>query len=128
MDKYKTVEEYLDGLDSDRRAQVLKLRQYILEVNPSLEEQIKWNAPSYALGGEDRLTFNTMNKEKVVKLVFHMGATRKENKKGGPILREAPVVKWVSDIRGYASFDAVDEIHANKESIKRTISDWLTVA
>lgn len=128
MDKYKTVEEFLDGLDDNRRAQVLKLRQYIMETSPSLEEHIKWNAPSYTLNNEDRITFNTMNKEQVVKLVFHMGVTRKENKKGEPILKDARIIEWVSDIRGYATFKTMEEITSQEKMIKEAIANWLTLS
>lgn len=127
MEKYKTVDEYLNGLDTERRFQVEKLRQYILAVEPSLNEHIKWNAPSYVKDGEDRITFNTMNKEQVVNLVFHMGATKKEDKKGSPILKDASLIEWASDIRGYMTFKNLDEIISNENEIKRTVREWLTL-
>lgn len=125
MDKYKTLEEFLKSLDENRRAQVLTLREYILDAEPDLKEHIKWNAPSYVKDGEDRITFNTMNKDRVVKLVFHMGATRKENKGGQPILKNTKLIDWVSDIRGYMSFSDLDEIISNEKGIKQLVRDWL---
>ena len=127
MNKFKTVDEFLNGLDEDRRSQVLKLREYILDVEPSLTEHIKWNAPSYVKEDEDRMTFNTMNKESIVKLVFHMGATKKEEKKGQPVLDDARLIDWVSDIRGYMTFNTLGEIIANKNEIKRTVQEWLAL-
>jgi len=127
MEKYKTVDEYINGLDGNRRSQVEMLRKYILDEEPSLTEHIKWNAPSYVKDEEDRITFNTMDKEQVVKLIFHMGATRKEDKKGQPLLKDATLVEWVSDIRGYMSFNNLDEIIANEKEIKRIIRAWLAV-
>ena len=127
MNKFKTVDEFLNGLDEDRRSQVLKLREYILDVEPSLTEHIKWNAPSYVKEDEDRMTFNTMNKESIVKLVFHMGATKKEDKNGQPVLDDAHLIEWVSNIRGYMTFTTLDEIIANKREIKRTVQEWLAL-
>ena len=127
MNKFKTVDEFLNGLDEDRRSQVLKLREYILDVEPSLTEHIKWNAPSYVKNDEDRITFNTMNKESIVKLVFHMGATKAEDKNGQPILKGAYLIEWASDIRGYMTFTTLDEIIANKNEIKRTVQEWLAL-
>ena len=128
MDKYKTIDEYLDGLDTARKAQVQKLRQLILDESPALSEHIKWNAPSYVLDGEDRITFNTMNKEQVVKLVFHMGTTRKEDKKAQPILKDALLIEWASDIRGYMTFKSLDEITSNEKEVRRIITEWLALA
>ncbi len=127
MEKYKTVDEFVDGLDEDRRHQVQTLRGYILESEPSLTEHIKWNAPSYVLDDEDRITFNTMNKEQLVKLVFHMGATRKEDKKGQPILNDSRMVEWASDIRGYMTFKSLGEITSSEKVIKQTVRDWLAL-
>ena len=128
MNKFKTVNEFLNELNEARRSQVLKLREYIFDVEPSLTEHIKWNAPSYVKKDEDRMTFNTMNREGVVKLVFHMGATKTEDKKGQPILKGAHLIEWASDIRGYMTFTTVDEIIANEKEIKRTIQEWLALS
>lgn len=127
MDKLQTVDEFLNWLDEPRRLQVVTLREYILSVEPSLIEHIKWNAPSYVKDNEDRITFNTMNKEQVVKLVLHMGATRKEDKKGQPILKNAALITWASDIRGYMTFSSIEEIKSNEKEIKRIVGEWLVL-
>jgi len=127
MDKFKTVNDFLSSLNEDKKQQVLKIREYIMEAAPKLEERIKWNAPSYVQDSEDRITFNLFNKEGLVKLVFHMGASRKEDRKAEPVLKDAPLIEWVSDIRGYATFTDIDQIENNKNAIKDTVSRWLAI-
>jgi len=128
MDKYQTVDAFMNSLESDRHAQVQLLRQYILNAVPALTEHIKWNAPSYAKDNEDRITFNLLNKERVVKLVFHMGAVRKENKNGDPILKNSMLIDWVSDIRGYMTFRSLEEIVSQEDTIKRMIHEWIEIS
>ena len=128
MNKYKTVDEFLHDLSSAKKEQVQTIREYILTAYPTLTEHIKWNAPSYVLDGEDRITFNLTNKEGVVKLVFHMGATRKEDKKGKPILTDtADLIEWVSDIRGYVTFRSIQDITSSEKKIKKLVNDWLEI-
>ena len=128
MQKYKTVEEFLDGLSKDKRLQVDTLRDLILSTEPKLEEHIKWNAPSYVLDGEDRITFNLVNKQGVVKLVLHMGATRKEDKKGAPIMQdESGLMEWSSDIRGMITFSSIEDVNANAAALKKIVKDWLSI-
>ena len=128
MQKYKTVEEFLNGLEGDRKLQVNTLRDLILNVEPKLEEHIKWNAPSYVLDGEDRITFNLTNKQEVVKLIFHMGATRKENKKATPVMQdESRLIEWSSDIRGMVTFTAIEDVNSNLTSLKKIIKNWLSI-
>ncbi len=128
MNKYKTVDEFLDDLEADKKSQVLKLREYILDTQPELNEHIKWNAPSYTEGGNDRITFNLFNKEGLVKLVFHMGVSRKEDKKGKPILDDKfLVMEWASDIRGYITFMNLEDVIRKEKAVKQLTSEWLTI-
>ena len=128
MQKYNTVEEFLADLSEEKMAQVNLLRTLILEAKPTLDEHIKWNAPSYVLDGEDRITFNLINKQGVVNLVIHMGATRKENKKGAPILKdESGLIAWSSDIRGMLTFTKIEDITSNETALKKIIQDWLSI-
>jgi hypothetical protein len=128
MQKYKTVEEFMAALTDDKKSQVSLIRRFILETNPSLTEHIKWNAPSYRLDGEDRLTFSTHNKEDVVKLVFHMGALRKEHKNTQPILDDPfSLIEWASDIRGLISFPTMDKVINSEKAVKQLTASWLAI-
>jgi hypothetical protein len=128
MQKFKTVAEFMDSLDDAKKAQVEELRSIIKKSNPNLEETIKWNAPSYMLNGENRITFNLLNKEGMVKLVLHMGATRKENKKSKPIMTDnTGLIEWRSDIRGVVSFPTLLDITINRQNIVEVIDRWLVV-
>jgi len=128
MQKYKTIKEFLSDLNSDKHQQVDALRELILNTEPRFEEHIKWNAPSYVLDGEDRITFNLMNKQGLVKLVLHMGATRKEDKEGTPIMQDdTGLIEWSSDIRGMITFSTMEEVNSNLIKVKKIIKDWLSI-
>ena len=128
MQKYKTVEEFLGSLDEHKRSQIQALREAILTTNPKLSEHIKWNAPSYVMNDEDRITFNTMNKQNVVKLVLHMGATRKEDKKADPIMEdENKLIEWNSNIRGTITFENIDDVQAKLPIVAQITKAWLAL-
>lgn len=128
MQKYKTVEEFLNGLADDKRLQVKTLRSLILKTEPRLEERIKWNSPSYALNGQDRITFNLLNKQDSVKLVLHMGATRQENKNGKPVMQDtSSILEWSSDIRCVATFKDLNDINAKQAQLRNIFQQWLAL-
>ena len=128
-EKYTSVPDLLDDLDMDKREQVNLLRNIILNLEFDLTEHIKWNAPSFILNGEDRITFNLVNKENVVKLVIHMGAVRKEDKKAKPILSDdGGVVQWSSDIRGAITFNNLEDLQSKSSTLKKVLSDWLAIS
>lgn len=105
------------------------LRKVILDSEPSLTENIKWNAPNYAFNGEDRVTFNVMNKEGTVKLILHMGASKQENKKAQPIIHDdSGLITWNSNIRGTLTFANIDDIHAQQQRIATIVQNWIALA
>lgn len=129
MKKYTSLEEFFDDQPADKLKQIMLLRKLLFEAEPSLVETLKWNAPNYSYENEDRITFNTMNKQQIVKIVIHMGATKKENKSGRPVINDtSKIVEWNSDIRGTISFESFDDIHAKSGQFKKIIADWVEVA
>jgi len=125
MNKYVTVDEFLNDLNEDRRQQVEALRTIIKNVNSDLTEHIKWNSPSYIFDGEDRITFNMHYPDQTMVLI-HMGATRKENKKVDPIMKDTTgLIKWNSDIRGTLAFSGLDDIANSQADITKVLSTWL---
>ena len=118
----------MSSLDDSKKAQVEALRKLILDAEPNLQEHIKWNAPSYVFGGEDRITFNLFNKEEAVKLILHMGAMRKEDKNAAPVLKDdTGLIVWSSDIRGILSFRNLEDIQTKSIQLGQIIKQWLAV-
>jgi hypothetical protein len=127
--KLKTVSEFLQNLTPETREQVELLRKIILDSDITLSEGIKWSAPSYQKDEVDRITFNLMNKEGLVKVVLHMGALRKETKGAMPILDDpSNTVLWVSDIRGFITVTSTAEIIAKQDILKDIFTRWLHIS
>lgn len=126
MKTYATVLEFMEDLDSDRRQQVEVLREIIL-ASASVTEHIKWNSPSYVYKDEDRITFNLHGSD--IKLLIHMGATRKEDKTATPIMDDQTgLIKWSSDIRGIIAFEDMNDITAKKDNLKNILQRWLAIS
>ena len=51
LDKAKTIDEYLAGLDADKRAALEKLRKTIRMTAPQAEECISYGIPSFRQNG-----------------------------------------------------------------------------
>ncbi len=123
-----SVADLVSSLDDPTREQVQLLRDIIGSLGADLAEHIKWNAPSYVFDGEDRITMNLRNKQGLVKLVLHMGATRPENKKGAPVLlADEGIVEWASDIRGFVTFADLADIRAQEPAVRRVLAGWLAI-
>lgn len=126
MKKYKSLDEFFDDLKEPRKSEVEALRKIILDTESSLKEHLKWNAPSYSYLNEDRITFNLFN-EDVTRLVFHAGASKKEDKKSPPIFKDkTKLLDWNSNIRATMAFNSLEQIHKHKQDISKIVKKWLS--
>jgi uncharacterized protein YdhG (YjbR/CyaY superfamily) len=64
------VDEFLRELSHPLKAEVEAVRSIIKSVNKGINEEVKWNAPSFNYKGEYLVTFN-LRDTKRIHLVFH---------------------------------------------------------
>ena len=69
-----SVDGLLSTLNHAAKPSALLIRKLILAENPELTEHVKWNAPSFCDGGDDRVTFRFPPKGGALQLIFHRGA------------------------------------------------------
>ncbi len=117
------------ALAHPKRAEAKALRAIIREMKSAkLEEGIKWNAPSYALGGVHYVTFN-FGDQKFVRLIFHCDTARKETKGGPPLIAdEGGLLVFQSDIRTLAAFRGMDEVRAAEKALPGMVKRWVEAA
>ena len=120
-----TVNSFLDNLDHPLKDGVIALRKTILGAHPALTEQIKWNAPSFCLGGDDRITFRIPPKGKAtVQLIFHRGAKAKDSN-DFQFTDPSGLVEWAAGDRGVVTFSSSAEISKSKAKIVALVKAWL---
>jgi len=109
----KKVDDFLSGLDHPLKQEMKAIRQLIMEVDPSITEEVKWGGPSFCYKG-DMATFSPRVKDQAV-LVFHRG----ELLNGRTVLEPAPKGK------AYARFSSMQEVKAKGEDLKAIIREWM---
>lgn len=120
----ESVEEFLAALSHPRKDEIELLRKIVLESEPELTEHIKWNAPSFCLNGDDRITMRIMP-VKHLQLVFHRGVKAREEITENLIADPHRLLKWASNDRAIAYFSSISNIEAKAEGLKKTIQAWL---
>jgi uncharacterized protein YdhG (YjbR/CyaY superfamily) len=122
------VRIYLENLDHPLKSEILKIREMVFKANPNLTEQIKWNAPSFCLNGEDKITFNLPPKKDSIQLVLHRGVKKKELPKEKLINDDSGLLKWATNDRAVIRFTSMQEILENETKFIDIIQKWLEVA
>ncbi|MCB8979202.1 MAG: DUF1801 domain-containing protein [Ardenticatenaceae bacterium] len=126
--KAQTVEQLLSLLDHPDINLINQTRQTILEAAPALMEGVKWNAPSYALNGNDIITFNFRNYGPV-SLIFHTGPKGKDTKTGQRLFEDTTgLVEWVADKRFVVKVPDGRFLQTHAADITQLIQTWAAYA
>lgn len=123
--KTTDLNTYLDELEHPLKQEILEVRQIILNSNKQFTEHIKWNAPSYCINGEDRITFN-LHGSNYFRLIFHCGVKIKARKVKGKISSDKDkLLEWVADDRAVLQFSDMIEVMQKKRSVTQLINEWI---
>jgi hypothetical protein len=126
MKKYHSVQDFIDDLSQEDHQIFTLVRSYIFEAAPSLTENLKWNAPNYVHNGQDRITFNIMNKNKTLRVILHKGAKEAEDKTAKPIMDDPDhLIRWNSNIRGTLEFTTLADVQKNHQKLVALFRRWL---
>lgn len=123
-EKLSAVDDYLDDLQHARKAEIETLRGIILDAVAGLSERIKWNAPSFGRGEDDRITMR-LHPGNRVQLILHRGA-----KAGADDLFrfEDPdrIITWAAPDRGVITFRDADDLAAKAAALPEILRRWIS--
>jgi len=117
------VEAFREGLDHDTRAMIDALRAIVAGAGPALTERIKWNAPSFAIGDDDRITLG-LERKGGARLVLHRGAKPKDAA-GFTFEDPAKLAKWPAPDRGVILFKDRAAIESRQEALADLCRRWV---
>lgn len=121
------VEEYLHQLEHPLKKEIEEVRSFILSVDDRITEHIKWNAPSFCVQGEDRITLNLQGKG-FIRLIFHCGAKVKDHDVKGTLTEDtAEILEWASQDRAIVKIVDIHDLEQKKEQLKAVIARWIEV-
>ena len=120
--KRTDVETFMRELEHPCKPEMQAVRKIILGVNPMITEEIKWNAPSFALG-EHFVTFNAWAND-YVQLIFHHGP-KKVTSKGKPIDDAEGLLEWLATDRASMRFDGMKDVRRKKAGLQKIVRLWI---
>jgi hypothetical protein len=118
----QAVTTFLGTLQHSRKAEINRVRNIILGAHPDLVEKIKWNAPSFGLQEDDRITFRLQPGDKV-DLIFHRGVARKDD--DFTFSDETGLLKFVAPDRAVLEFTDGPDIEARAEQLRWLVRAWI---
>lgn len=117
------VTSYLANLKHPFLEGIASLRAAILASNPAITEHIKWNAPSFCHGGDDRVTLRLPPKGGL-QLIFHRGA-KVRSTEGFVFEDTSGLIAWAAVDRGVVTIASVTELQAKMASLVDLVNAWM---
>ena len=120
-----TPEEFLQKPDLPKRELAMELHRYLLHTFPELKSELKWNAPSYAVNGQHRITQNFSGKNKF-RLIFHCGPKTPEQLSEKAVLEDYPEwIHWPSNDRGILDLSKETDLEKLRKPLESFVRIWL---
>ena len=122
-EKLGAVDTYLEALEHRHKPAIEALRRLIHDAVPGLTERIKWNAPSFGKGEDDRITMRLHPGDRL-QLILHRGA-----KAGADDLFrfEDPdkLITWAAPDRGVVTFSDADDLADKSAALTEILRRWV---
>lgn len=114
VNKTKKVEDFITRKKSALSAELLRVREIILETSDKIEEDIKWSSPTFIYKGN--IASFIMNSKKHVSLMFHYGASIPD--KHGLLEGDGKTAR-------VAKFIDSKDIEKKKKALQAVIKEWI---
>jgi hypothetical protein len=118
------VEEYLAALEHPLKEGVLRLRTVILAADPEITEHVKWNAPSFRYGGEDRVTFRLQPRGKL-QLILHRGAKVRTDAATFVFPDPSGLMTWPAPDRAVIDFPDLGFVADHEAEVSTLVKRWV---
>ena len=123
MAKNQKVDDFLKELSHKRKSDIEALRHLILACSPEISEHVKWNAPSFCVNGDDRLTMRLHPGDRL-QLILHRG-TKPEDKATFQFEDRSGLIEWATPDRGVLTIPEGDFMSIRKVEIADVVKNWI---
>lgn len=118
------VLEFMNQLEHPLKEEIEEVRRIILSSDGRFTEHIKWNAPSFCIENDDRITFN-LKGNTFFRLVFHCGAKVKP-KAAKPLFDDhTGMLEWQTNDRAVVKFLNKNDVKEKEEKLRVVIGKWI---
>jgi hypothetical protein len=119
-------DRFMASLTGEEKKIAERLRKLVHEAAPELEEDFKWNAPSYRLGDMHCMTLGRV-KNGGVRIVLHLDSKARPTA-GFKFDDPDAVARWPAPDRGVAAFATEGELVESRTELRSLIARWVDAA
>lgn len=119
-----SVDALMAALDHPLKRELESVRRAILAASPKIEDGVKWNAPSFHIGGAYFATLNLRAKDEV-QVILHLGAKTRPDLEPFTIADPSRLLIWLAPDRAQAKLGAGRALAANTRAFAAIVRAWI---
>ncbi|MDQ3489051.1 MAG: DUF1801 domain-containing protein [Acidobacteriota bacterium] len=121
-DTSTAVDAFMATLDHPQKAAIAALREVVRGADPSIDEGVKWNAPSFRT--HEYFAATHLRAKIGIGLILHLGAKVRDE---AAVRIEDPegLLVWLAADRAVVHFADVDDVHAREKALQGVVRQWI---
>ncbi|WP_202975132.1 DUF1801 domain-containing protein [Xanthomonas arboricola] len=119
-----SVQSFIDALDHPLKREIVAIRQLLLSADPTISEEIKWNAPSFRT--TEHFATMHLRATTAVQLIFHLGAKPGRKVPADAIADPQGLLTWHGTDRASLSFSGAADLALKHDALLAIIRQWIT--
>jgi hypothetical protein len=117
------VGNFVEALEHPHKTAIQELREFVRSIDPSINEEVKWNAPSFYL--EDNFATLRVHPAPILQLVLHHGSKKNASPKQFVVPDPDGIVKWAAKDRCVITFVSLADARSKMDSLRPIIASWI---
>lgn len=117
------VAEFMNALDHPLKPAIQELLEFMRTLDPSIGEEIKWNAPSFYL--KDYFATFRLFPIPNFQLILHSGSKKQANPVQKVIPDPTGILKWLAKDRCMINFSSLADVQNNKKHLRTILLAWI---
>lgn len=123
-DSSAAVDAFMAELVHPHKPEIEALRKLMLEVDPSVQEGVKWNAPSFRTS--EYFATTHLRAKSALSVVLHLGAKVRQLPSCGVAIEDpAQLLKWLSKDRAMVEFANAEDFNNSKAALQAVLRQWV---
>ena len=118
-----TVQAFLAALDHPLEEAIVALRQLLLDADPAISEEVKWNAPSFRTS--DHFATMHLRARDRLQLILHLGARSTRAVPPGAIADPAGLLKWLGPDRASVTITGEEDLADKRDALVAIVRQWI---
>ncbi|WP_217647864.1 DUF1801 domain-containing protein [Dokdonella immobilis] len=123
-DSSAAVDAFMAELVHPHKSEIQALRRLMLEVDPSVQEGIKWNAPSFRTS--EYFATTHLRAKSGLSVVLHLGAKVRQLPSGGVAIEDpTKLLKWLGKDRAMVEFASAEKFNDARAAFQAVLRQWV---